>query len=134
MVLLQDGKVLMVRHTYIEGWYLPGGGMNRGETPLEAAAREAWEEAGVELLEPPTLLGIISADTPTSNNHVATYLSRNFRIGPAKDQWEIAERRFFTLDELPLHVGDKWRKLLHDLDENLDKSPDKNSDKNNEQR
>lgn len=42
----EDGFVLM---TGLEwgGWTLPGGGIHPGETGLEAALREAWEEAGI---------------------------------------------------------------------------------------
>jgi 8-oxo-dGTP pyrophosphatase MutT (NUDIX family) len=115
IILLQDGNVLLVRHTYMEGWYFPGGSMNRWETPLEAAAREAWEEAGAELLEPPDFLGIITTYSSSRSDHVATYLSRNFRLGRASDQWEIAETKFFAMDDLPPQLGDRWRKVVQDL-------------------
>ncbi len=36
VLLLREEQVLLVRHSYIQGWYLPGGGLKRGET-LEAA-------------------------------------------------------------------------------------------------
>ena len=49
--LIQNGRILMVRHvepdrTY---WTLPGGGLEAGETPAEAAVREAWEETGLRV-------------------------------------------------------------------------------------
>ncbi|CAM4035703.1 NUDIX hydrolase [Deinococcus marmoris] len=41
----EDGCVLMVaRDSW--GWTLPGGGIHPGETPQQAAVREAWEECG----------------------------------------------------------------------------------------
>lgn len=61
MVVMRDGAVLLVRHTYQTGWFFPGGGMNRGETPREAAEREAWEEAGIRCSEPPRLVDISTA-------------------------------------------------------------------------
>ena len=42
-----DGAVLMVQHTYLTGWYLPGGGAASGETHHDAAAPEQAEEAGL---------------------------------------------------------------------------------------
>ncbi len=48
-LVLGDDTVLLVRHTYEPWWYLPGGGVKRGESCAEAARREAWEEAGLTL-------------------------------------------------------------------------------------
>jgi 8-oxo-dGTP diphosphatase len=45
-----DGRILVVRTTYLgPGWMLPGGRVERGETPHEAAARETREETGLEV-------------------------------------------------------------------------------------
>jgi ADP-ribose pyrophosphatase YjhB (NUDIX family) len=115
MILIQDDKVLMVRHTYMPGWHFPGGHMNRGETPLEGAAREAWEEAGVELLEPPQFLGIFSATAMGRSDHVVVYVSRKFRVGKPTDTWEIAERKFFTIDAIPPGISERWRKIVSNL-------------------
>jgi ADP-ribose pyrophosphatase YjhB (NUDIX family) len=115
IILMQNGEVLLVRHTYMWGWHFPGGAMNRWETPLEAAAREAREEAGVELLEAPVLVGIFTSYMGGKSDHVALYLCRNFRIGRATDRFEIAEAKFFALDALPSQLGERWHKVLRDL-------------------
>jgi 8-oxo-dGTP pyrophosphatase MutT (NUDIX family) len=41
------GHVLLVRHRYRRGWYLPGGGVGRGEPPDAAVLRELSEEVGL---------------------------------------------------------------------------------------
>lgn len=115
IILVQDGKVLLVRHTYMAGWHFPGGGMKRWETPLEGAAREAREEAGVELLEPPTLVGIFTSYGGGKSDHVAVYICHKYRVRRATDKLEIAERKLFALDALPLGLSERWHKLLREL-------------------
>jgi 8-oxo-dGTP pyrophosphatase MutT (NUDIX family) len=44
-----DGKVLLVKPSYRDTWQFPGGGLEHGEYPFQAAAREVREEVGLEL-------------------------------------------------------------------------------------
>ena len=50
-MMIKNDKVLLVRHTYIPGWFMPGGGLKRGETLEQAARREVFEETGAQLGE-----------------------------------------------------------------------------------
>lgn len=43
-----DGRVLVVKPTYKDSWDVPGGYVNAGETPREAAAREVKEELSLD--------------------------------------------------------------------------------------
>ncbi|WP_070018114.1 NUDIX hydrolase [Streptomyces nanshensis] len=49
VVLRHRGRVLMVYERERECWELPGGGIEPGETPRQAAVRELWEETGQQL-------------------------------------------------------------------------------------
>ena len=47
MIRDAEGRVLLVRQTYMTGWRLPGGGIDRGEPPEIAVRRELKEEVGL---------------------------------------------------------------------------------------
>lgn len=52
-----DGRVLLVKPTYKDGWEVPGGYVELGESPRGAAIREVREELGVPV-EPGRLLAV----------------------------------------------------------------------------
>lgn len=106
VVLDADGAVLLVRHGYVPGWHLPGGGVEPGETAADALAKELREEANLELTGPAALHGIFLNRHPPGRDHVAVYVVRDFiRHGVRQPDWEIREARFFGLDALPEGTG-----------------------------
>ena len=99
VMMIQDGKVWLVRQTYMPGWFMPGGGLKRNETLEEAARREAREETGAELGEL-TLMGAYSNFTDWKSDHNIVFICTNFEVKSEPDS-EIAELRAFALNELP---------------------------------
>lgn len=95
------GRVLLVRHTYASGWHLPGGGVERGETAIEAVRREMAEEGGVAAEGAPQLIGCYSNHANFPGDHILLFWIERWRpCAPSADQ-EIAERGFFPTDALP---------------------------------
>jgi ADP-ribose pyrophosphatase YjhB (NUDIX family) len=97
-----DERVLLVRHGYVSGWHFPGGGVEPGETCVEAVAREVEEEAMVAIDGPPLLHGLFLNSHSTRRDHIAVYLVRTFTVlGERAPDWEIKEARFFPRSALP---------------------------------
>ncbi len=99
VMLVRDGRILLVRHTYRPHWHMPGGGVDRGETLEQAAKREAREEVGATM-GAVQLLGVYSNFWNRRTDHVAVFVCEDFTVTEEHD-WEIAEIRWFPLDTLP---------------------------------
>ncbi len=113
VVMVKDGQVLLIRHTYVDGWYFPGGGLKRGETPEAAARREVKEEAGAEVGEL-RLLGLYSSLDSWRSDHTILFLARDFTWTGVHDA-EIAEVRLFPLDGLPADLWTGFRRRLEEI-------------------
>jgi ADP-ribose pyrophosphatase YjhB (NUDIX family) len=102
LVIDQSGRIFLVKHSYVSGWHLPGGGVEVGETLLQALARELREEGNIEITEPPQLHGMFFNDRASRRDHVALFVVRAFRQtqAPVPDR-EIIAHGFFAVDALP---------------------------------
>ena len=115
-VLNDRDEVFLVRHTYTPGWHLPGGGVEVGETMVEALVKELREEARISLSGPATLFGVYFNRTISRRDHVALYVVRDFVVDAAKTpDLEIAEARFFPLDALPQGLTPGTRRRLAEI-------------------
>jgi ADP-ribose pyrophosphatase YjhB (NUDIX family) len=102
LVIDERGRIFLVKHSYVSGWHLPGGGVEAGETMTQAVARELREEGNIDIGEPPRLHGVFFNDRDSRRDHVALFVVRAFRqsAAPVPDH-EIVAHGFFAVDDLP---------------------------------
>jgi 8-oxo-dGTP pyrophosphatase MutT (NUDIX family) len=123
-VLDDAGRVFLIRHTYVRGWHMPGGGVEAGETALAALERELFEEACIELAADPPLHGVYFNARASRRDHILLYVVRDFRVvGTKTPDREIAEAGFFPLDALPGDVTPATRRRLGEIASGAAPSP-----------
>ena len=102
VVVRDDGKVFLIKHSYVAGWHLPGGGVEPGETLAAALARELNEEGNIELTESARLFGIYFHRRASRRDHVAVYVVQFFRqSSQPRPNHEIIAHGFYAPDALP---------------------------------
>ena len=111
-----DGRVFLVQHSYVEGWHLPGGGVEPGETLLAALERELREEGNIELTAPPALHAFYFNRRVSRRDHVALYVVRAFRQTAApQPNNEIIAHGFFAPPALPQETSRATRERIAEV-------------------
>lgn len=95
--------VLLHRHKRLGIWMQPGGHVEAGETPWEAAARETAEETGIAATHPagePCLVHVDVHAAPKGHTHLdARYLLHAGDVAPAPPPGESQAVRWFSWEE-----------------------------------
>lgn len=112
-----EERVFLVRHSYTPGWYLPGGGVEPGETIAAALDRELMEEGGIVLDRPAELFGLYLNRKISARDHVALYVSRAWTQAkpPKIPNLEIIDCGFFAPDALPDAATTATRQRLAEI-------------------
>jgi len=116
MVIDGAGRIFLIKHSYVDGWHLPGGGVETGETVLTALARELAEEGNILMTAPPRLHGLFFNKRVSRRDHVALFIVREFRQdAPPRPNHEIIEHGFFAPDALPEDTGRATRARIAEV-------------------
>src|SRR3972149_4070819 len=116
LVIDGSGRVFLIKHSYVDGWHLPGGGVETGETLLTALARELGEEGNIQLTAEPRLHGVFFNARVSRRDQVALYIVRDFRQdAPPAPNHEIVAHGFFAPDALPADTGRATRARIAEI-------------------
>lgn len=113
-LVIQGNELLLVKHTYTDGWHTVGGCVDLGESPREAVVRELCEEVGLKVHEDPELLGIYHYPGTRGDDYVVMYVVKSFSFVEANSP-EIAEWRWFKMNELPQDVSMPTKNRLEEF-------------------
>jgi ADP-ribose pyrophosphatase YjhB (NUDIX family) len=113
VLLDADGRIALVRHTYGAHWYLPGGGVEKGEGTEAALRRELAEEVAVRDAAIERVLGVYHSRNEGKDDHVVIFVARTAggALRPA-DAREIAAVGWFAPDALPEGTSPATRRRL----------------------
>lgn len=112
LVTDEAGRVLLIEHTYMPGWFMPGGGVERGETCETALVRELVEEAGVQVEGAPRLLSIHANHGRFRGDHVLVYRIDRWTACKATSFGEIKALGWFAPDALPEETTPATRRRI----------------------
>ena len=125
LVFDAEGRVFLVKHSYVTGWHLPGGGVEVGETALDAMRRELAEEGNIVCDGEPLLHGLFFNRHVSRRDHVAVYVVRSFHqeSKPVPNR-EIVDCGFFDVNALPEGTTKGTRRRIDEAIRGLPVSPD----------
>lgn len=104
VILLCDDSILLVQNMGVTNWSLPGGKLDRGETPEQCLKRELREELSLNLEKIDYKLGDYTSNREGKRDTVYIFvvqlLSKDF-----EKQWELHDAKWFSLDALPANTS-----------------------------
>jgi len=116
---VHDNEILLVRHTYSNYWYLPGGGAKKRVGIIDSLKKEIKDELTVALNEDQlnniNLLGIYNNFQEYKNDYIFLFILENERLILSDTKSiEIEEAKYFSLDALPSNISPGTKRRIDD--------------------
>ncbi|MGD9592885.1 MAG: NUDIX domain-containing protein [Candidatus Berkiella sp.] len=116
LIINEHKEVMLVEHTYMQGWHLPGGGVNPSETPIEAIIREVQEETGLIVKQTPSLFAIYTHLICGASDYPLLYVITQFASPPkVKLCREIKQACWFDINNLPPNTTESTRLRIQEV-------------------
>ena len=116
-VVVRDGLVLLgrrAREPFVGMWEVPGGFVERGEHPADAAVREVREELGIHVV----LTGLVGIYLECSSRGesllITCYAATTDDVDAVTDLDEVSEWGWFAPADIPLEMAGRHRLRIDD--------------------
>lgn len=113
ILLIKEDQVLLVKHSYLPGWYTVGGAVEQKETPRFAIERELKEEVGITLSNSPELFSVYYSDQEKHDNYVVFYIGHEHSQLSVSSP-EITESKWFQISQLPPDTTPATRRRIEE--------------------
>lgn len=110
--LIDNKRILLVKHTYQNQYFLPGGMIKAGETFEHAAKRELKEETGFQV-DDLKLFGVYNSFQENKNDTIVVFQSSKYQAGKSKDS-EIKDYGFFDIENLPKNISPGTKRRIEE--------------------
>ena len=116
-VLVKNNKdeILLVRHAYLPGWHLPGGGVDPGEDVETAAGREVFEETGISQLSELKFKGVFYNKNVSFRDHVVFFTACTKNSVTIANSSEISMTAFFNKNQMPATLDPAHSDLISEV-------------------
>ena len=111
IIINPQNQVLLVKHTYEPHWYIPGGGIKKGESAKACILRELKEEVGLTTTTEPQLFGIYFHTYLGVDDYPIIYVITEYSIIDAHSA-EIEQIGWFDMDNLPEMISPGTKRRL----------------------
>ena len=114
LVVDKNNDILLVKHTYEDYWFIPGGGVKKNETFEQAIRRELREETGYEvnIIE---LFGVYNNTREGKRDNIVVFACRDGKFTEAAYSPEIEKYEFFSVENLPENISRGTRKRIEEF-------------------